>query len=192
MGLPIDKLVIATNTNDILKRVIQTGFYKPTKVHHTVSPSMDIQVASNFERLIFDICSSNSVRISELMDDFNKKGEFKIEERELKKIRDSFNAESLSEEETKLIINKTYSSEKILVDPHTAVGIGVLKKISLKGSTIILATAHPAKFSEVVVQATNSKPKLPEKLKNILIKKENYEKLPNDIKIIQNYILKSI
>ena len=105
MGLPVNKLVIATNRNDILKRVIKTGFYKPTKVHHTISPSMDIQVASNFERLIFDISSSDSFRTLELMDSLNTKGEFKIGEKELSKIKENFISESLSEEETKLIIN---------------------------------------------------------------------------------------
>ena len=192
MGLPINKLVIATNKNDILKRVIKTGLYKPTKVYHTVSPSMDIQVASNFERLIFDVCSRNSSRTSKLMDDLNKKGKFEIEKKELTKIKDHFISESLSEEETKLIINKVYKNKKILIDPHTAVGLGVLKKISLKGNTMILATAHPSKFSEVVTKSTNFKPELPEKLKNILIKKESYEKLPNDLKTIQKYILKKI
>ena len=192
MGLPVNKLVIATNKNDILKRVIKTGFYKPTKVHHTISPSMDIQVASNFERLIFDISSSDSFRTLELMDNLNTKGEFKIGEKELSKIKENFISESLSEEETKLTINEIYNKEKTLVDPHTAIGIGVLKKISLKGNTITLSTAHPSKFSEVIMQATNFKPELPEKLINILDKKENYEKFPNDLKIIQNYILKKI
>ena len=192
MGLPIHKLIIATNKNDILRRGVKTGLYKPMKVHHTVSPSMDIQVASNFERLIFDVCSQDSSRTLKLMGNLNKKGEFEIENKELIKIKDNFTSESLSEEETKLIINKVYKREKILIDPHTAVGLGVLEKISLEGNSIILATAHPSKFSEVVTEATNLKPELPEKLKNILIKKESYEKLPNDIKIIQNYILKKI
>ena len=185
-------MAFAENKNDILKRVIKTGLYKPTKVYHTVSPSMDIQVASNFERLIFDVCSRNSSRTSKLMDDLNKKGKFEIEKKELTKIKDHFISESLSEEETKLIINKVYKNKKILIDPHTAVGLGVLKKISLKGNTMILATAHPSKFSEVVTKSTNFKPELPEKLKNILIKKESYEKLPNDLKTIQKYILKKI
>ena len=87
MGLPINKLVIATNKNDILKRVVSTGYYKPKKVEHTVSPSMDIQVASNFERLVFDISSNDSKRTSKLMDDLNKKGEFKLNNHELKKIQ---------------------------------------------------------------------------------------------------------
>ena len=125
MGLPINKLVIATNKNDILKRVVNTGHYKPVKVEHTVSPSMDIQIASNFERLIFDVNSCNSKKTLKLMNDLNERGEFKIEKEELKKIKDNFFSESLSEEETKSIISEMYKNHGILIDPHTAVGIGV-------------------------------------------------------------------
>jgi len=189
MGLPINKLVIATNKNDILKRVVNTGHYKPSKVEHTVSPSMDIQVASNFERLIFDISSCNANRILKLMNDLNERGEFIIEKKELKKIKDSFFSDSLSEEETKSIISEMYKNHGILIDPHTAVGIGVTKKISLKGNTVILATAHPSKFSDVVMEATGIKPELPENLKNILVEKENYDKLPKDLEKVKNYIL---
>jgi len=192
MGLPINKLVIATNKNDILKRVVSTGYYKPKKVEHTVSPSMDIQVASNFERLVFDISSNDSKRTSKLMDDLNKKGEFKLNNHELKKIQETFLSESLSEEETRLTIKEFYEKEKILIDPHTAIGIGVLKKISLNEKNIVLATAHPFKFSDVVIKETNFKPELPENLKNILDTQEKYENLSNDQNTIQNYILKRI
>jgi len=129
MGLPINKLIIATNSNDILKRVIKSGIYKPLKVEHTVSPSMDIQVASNFERLIFDVNSCSSEKTLKLMNDLNECGQFKIDKEELKKIKDSFSSESLSEEETKSIISEIYKNHGILIDPHTAVGIGVAKKI---------------------------------------------------------------
>ena len=189
MGLPINKLVIATNKNDILKRVVTTGYYKPLKVEHTVSPSMDIQVASNFERLIFDVNSCSSKKTLKLMNNLNERGQFKIEKEELKKIQDSFSSESLSEEETKSIISEMYKNHGILIDPHTAVGIGVTKKISLKGNTVILATAHPSKFSDVVMEATGIKPELPENLKNILVEKENYDKLPKDLEKVKNYIL---
>jgi len=192
MGLPINKLIIATNKNDILKRVLNTGIYKPMKVEHTVSPSMDIQVASNFERLIFDISLCNPNKTSKLMDDLNQKGEFKLEKEELKKVKENFSSESLSEKETESIIKEIYIKEKILVDPHTAVGIGVLQKISPKENNIVLATAHPAKFSNIVQKATALKPELPESLKNILTKKESYKKLPRDLKNIQNYILDKI
>ena len=192
MGLPINKLIIATNSNDILKRVVNTGIYKPLKVEHTVSPSMDIQVASNFERLIFDVYSCDSAKTLKLMNDLNEKGEFKIEKDELRKIRDNFCSESLSEKETKSVINETYKNQGMLIDPHTAVAIGAVNKISLEGNTVILATAHPSKFSDVVMKETNIKPELPEDLKNILVEKEKYEKLPKDLKKIQNYILERI
>ena len=192
MGLPINKLIIATNSNDILKRTVNTGIYKPLKVEHTVSPSMDIQVASNFERLIFDISGCSSERTLKLMKDLNERGEFKIEKEELEKIKDSFHSESVSEDETKLIISETYKNHGILIDPHTAVGVGAAKKISLKGNTVVLATAHPSKFSDVVMEATNIKPELPENLRNILVEKENYDKLPKDLERVKNYILEKI
>ena len=192
MGLPINKLIIATNKNDILKRVIDTGFYKPLEVEHTISPSMDIQLASNFERLIFDVYSCNSNRSLQFINDLNELGQFKLQKEELKKIRESFCSESLSEKETKLVINEIYKNQGMLIDPHTAIGIGVMKKISLEGNTIILATAHPSKFSDIVMKETGVKPKLPENLKNILVKKEKYKKFSKDLKKIQNYILERV
>ena len=189
MGLPINKLVIATNKNDILKRVLNTGYYKPLKVEHTVSPSMDIQVASNFERLIFDVCSCNSNKIIKLMKDLNERGEFKLEKEELEKIRESFCSASLSETETKSVIKEVYKNQKTLVDPHTAVAIGAINKVSLDGNTVILATAHPSKFSDVVLKETGIKPELPENLQNTLIKKEKYDKLSKDLEKVKKYIL---
>ena len=192
MGLPINKLIIATNNNDILKRVFNTGVYKPSKVKHTISPSMDIQIASNFERLIFDVCSSDSNETLRLMNDLNEKGEFTLKKENLDKIRESFFSESLSEEETKLVINKIYKKEGMLIDPHTAVAIGVVNKISLEDETVVLATAHPAKFSDEVMKETNIKPDLPEDLKKILNEKERIDQLPKDLKKVQNYILEKV
>jgi len=189
MGLPINKLIIATNNNDILKRVLNTGVYKPSKVKHTISPSMDIQVASNFERLIFDACSSDSKETLRLMKDLNEKGQFTLKKENLDKIRESFFSESLSEDETKLVINKIYKKEGILIDPHTAVAIGVSNKISLEDETVVLATAHPAKFSDVVMKETSIKPDLPENLKKILNQKEKAEILPNNLNKVKDYIM---
>ena len=188
MGLPINKLVIATNKNDILKRVVNTGYYKPLKVEHTVSPSMDIQVASNFERLIFDIVACDSKKTLKLMNDLNESGEFKLAKEELQKIRDSFLSESLSEEMTKSVISEMYKNYGALVDPHTAVGIGVTKKISPEENTVVLSTAHPSKFPDVVMKATGIKPELPENLKSILVKKEKYDRLPKDFEKVKKYI----
>ena len=182
-GLSINKLIVATNENDILQRVINTGEYKPDKVKPSISPSMDIQVASNFERLIFDIFSYNTEKTVKLMEDLNEKGEFKLEKDDLNKINKVFCSDSLSEDETKLVIKSTYKNYGSLIDPHTAVAIGVANKIKLKGDTVILSTAHPAKFSDVVTQETSITPELPEKLKDVLIQKEKYIKLPNDLKV---------
>jgi threonine synthase len=192
MGLPINQLIIATNKNDILKRVVETGIYKPAKAEHTVSPSMDIQIASNFERLIFDICLSNPKRTSSLMNDLNKKGKFKLKKEELKKIKESFSSESLSEKETKFIIKEVFKNQNILIDPHTAVGIGAARKKNLKEKIVSIATAHPSKFFQTVMEQTDIKPELPEKLKDILNKKEKYKKLPKNLKDIQRYILEKV
>ena len=192
MGLPINKLIIATNSNDILNRTVNTGVYKPLRVKHTVSPSMDIQVASNFERLIFDVYDRNSDQTLKLMNNLNMQGECKIGEKELKIIKESFCSASLSEEETRLIIKNIYKNQGILIDPHTAVAIGAFEKVALKENVLVLSTAHPAKFSDIVLKETSIKPDLPESVKNILEKKEIYRKLPKDLKKIQSYILENI
>ena len=126
------------------------------------------------------------------MNDLNLGGKFKLEKEELKKIRENFCSESLSEKETESVIEEVYKNQEILIDPHTAVAIGAVNKISLEGNTVILATAHPSKFYDVVMEVTGIKPELPENLKNIIDKKEKYEKLPKDIKKIKNYILQRV
>ena len=188
MGLPIDKLIIATNNNDILKRVIKSGIYKPLKVQHTVSPSMDIQVASNFERLLFDATLHNSDKVLRLMDNLTERGEFELDKDILSKIKESFCSESLTENETRKVIKETYENHKILIDPHTAVAIGAANKLRFKNKIVVLSTAHPAKFSDVVLNETKIKSELPKNLKNILVEKENFIKLPNELKKIKSYI----
>ena len=192
MGLPINKLFVATNSNDILKRVINTGIYKPSTVKHTVSPSMDIQVASNFERLIFDINSNDANKTLSLMKDLNEKGEFKLEKEQLEKIKEDFCAASLSEKETKSVINRMYANQGVLIDPHTAIAIGIIDKISSNENIITLATAHPSKFSDVVNKETNVMPELPQNLRDILSKKEIFDKLDRDLEKVKNYILQRI
>ena len=126
------------------------------------------------------------------MENFKKNGEFKLDKDDLGKINKIFCSGSLSDEETKLIIKETYNDKGILVDPHTAVAIGVANKISLEENKAILATAHPAKFANTVKEATNINPELPENLQNIMVEKEKYDKLPSDLKIIKNYILERV
>jgi len=168
MGLPINKLIVATNKNDILKRVISTGVYKPKEVFQTISPSMDIQVASNFERLIFYISSNDDQATLKKMEELNRNNEFKLSGEQMSILRDDFISESLSEDETKDVIKKINNNYNILVDPHTAIGIGVLDKLSTDGINIILSTAHPSKFPEVVKEATGKHPELPPKIEKII------------------------
>jgi len=188
MGLPINKLIVATNKNDILKRVISTGVYKPKEVLHTISPSMDIQVASNFERLIFYINSNDDQITLKKMEELKKNNEFKLNGEQMSILRDDFISESLSEDETKDVIKKINKNYNILVDPHTAIGIGVLDKLSNDGINIILSTAHPSKFPEAVKEATGKHPELPPKIKKIIEEEEKFDILPNDLNLIKKFI----
>jgi threonine synthase len=192
MGLPINKLIIATNQNDILKRAINQGEYKIENVAETISPSMDIQVASNFERLIFNTNLNNEHDVIEKMKNLKKEKFFKIEKNQLEKIKCDFIAESLSEKETEKTIHEFYNKFKYILDPHTAVAFGVLNKISCEGINVVLATAHPSKFPKVIFKVLGETPKLPDRLMNIMNKKENYDVVDNDPIKIKNYILSKI
>ena len=192
MGLPIDKLIVATNQNDILHRAISKGQYKTHSVVETLSPSMDIQVASNFERLIYDINDQNTDKTSKIMQSIKNEKKYLIEEKELKKIRKDFVSETISEQELLSCIKKVYENYKIIIDPHTAVGLGALKKINLAGKSVVLSTAHPCKFPEAIKKAINIKSELPDNLNYILSKKENFIVMNNDIEEVKKYILNKL
>ena len=192
MGLPINKLIVATNKNDILKRVISTGVYKPKEVFQTISPSMDIQVASNFERLIFYINSNDDQATLKKMEELRKNNEFKLSREQLSLLKKDFISESLSEEETKSIIKKIYKNYNILIDPHTAVGLGVLDKLSNNEINVILSTAHPGKFPEVIKKVTDEYPELPAKTKKVIEEKEKFDILPNDLNTVKKFIKEKI
>ena len=192
MGLSINKLIVATNRNDILKRAINTGEYKIEDVVETISPSMDIQVASNFERLIFDINSNDDSNVKEKMKNLKEQKFFKIDNNQLKSIKHDFVSESLSEKETQNFIKNFYNKFNVILDPHTAVGYGVLNKISSEGINVVLATAHPCKFPEAINKAIGLKPNLPKELDYIMSAKENYDLIPNNLDKIKNHILEKI
>jgi len=192
MGLPIDKLIVATNQNDILHRAISNGQYKAHSVVETLSPSMDIQVASNFERLIYDINDQNTDKTSKIMQSIKNEKKYLIEEKELKKIRKDFVSETISEQELLSCIKKVYQNYKIIIDPHTAVGLGALEKINLIGKSVVLSTAHPCKFPEAIKKAINIKSELPDNLNYILSKKENFIVINNDIEEVKKYILNKL
>ena len=192
MGLSINKLIVATNRNDILKRAINTGEYKIEDVVETISPSMDIQVASNFERLIFDINSNDDLNVKEKMKNLKEQKFFRIDKNQLKSIKQDFISESLSEKETQNFIKNFYNKFNVILDPHTAVGYGVLNKISSEGINVVLATAHPCKFPEAINKAIGLKPNLPKELDYIMSAKENYDLIPNNLDKIKNHILEKI
>ena len=192
MGLSINKLIVATNRNDILKRAINTGEYKIEDVVETISPSMDIQVASNFERLIFDINSNDDSNVKEKMKNLKEQKFFKIDNNQLKSIKHDFVSESLSEKETQNFIKNFYNKFNVILDPHTAVGYGVLNKISSEGINVVLATAHPCKFPEAINKAIGLKPNLPKELDYIMSAKENYDIIPNNLDKIKSHILGKI
>ena len=192
MGLPIDKLIVATNQNDILHRAISKGQYKTHSVVETLSPSMDIQVASNFERLIYDINDQSTDKVSKIMQSIKNEKKYLIEEKELKKIKKDFVSETISEQELLSCIRKVYDNYKTIIDPHTAVGLAALKKINLVSKSVVLSTAHPCKFPEAIKKAINMKSELPDNLNYILSKKENFIVINNDIEQVKKYILNKL
>lgn len=186
IGLPIGKLVVATNKNDILHRAISKGDYKIKKVEETFSPSMDIQIASNFERLLYDLNDKDSEKTLEIMKKI-KSNDYYLDQEMIKKINKDFLSESLSEEETLNEISETYNENKYILDPHTAIGLGVAKKLNLD-NCIVLATAHPAKFPDAITKSINQKIDLPLELAYINNKKENFQIIDNSIEKIKEYI----
>ena len=189
MGLPIDKLIVATNENDILQRVINTGEYKPGKVKPSLSPSMDIQISSNFERLLFDIVGKDDKKVTLLMNNLSKKGFFNLDKEAVKIIKKDFCAKKINDQETLSIIKNTNSESNFVLDPHTAIALGAVKKIDNLSETIVLATAHPYKFLETVKKATGKELSPPPQLSNVVDKEEKFDIIENNISKIKNYIL---
>ena len=192
MGLPIDKLIVATNQNDILHRAISKGKYEAHSVVETLSPSMDIQVASNFERLIYDLNEQSADKTNKIMQEIKIKKKYLIEKKELTKIKEDFLSESVSEEELLFCIKKVYENYKMIIDPHTAVGLRALEKINLNGKNVVLSTAHPCKFPEAIQKAINVNSELPSELNYILYEKENFVVIQNNIEKVKEYILSKL
>tara|TARA_Y100001970_G_scaffold274962_1_gene375527 strand:+ start:2571 stop:3941 length:1371 start_codon:yes stop_codon:yes gene_type:complete len=190
MGLPIDKLIVATNENDILHRAISKGDYISKKVQQTISPSMDIQLASNFERLIYYINNSNSEITKDIMKKI-KQNTYKIKKSNLENIQKDFLSESCSEKETLDIIKKNYDKNNVILDPHTAVGVGVANKLSFN-DCFVLSTAHPCKFPDATDNAIKRHKNLPDELKHVLNKDEKFEVLKNDIEEVKNFVKSKI
>ena len=190
MGLPIDKLIVATNENDILHRAISKGDYISKTVKETLSPSMDIQLASNFERLIYYVNNSDSNITAEIMKKI-KQNSYHIEKNNLDLIQRDFLSESCSEQETLDVIKNNFKDNGIILDPHPAVGVGVTNKLSLN-DCVVLSTAHPCKFPNATNDAIKKHENLPEELKYVLNKNENFEILKNDVEDVKSFVSSKI
>ena len=188
IGLPVNKFVVATNQNDILHRAISKGRYDVEKVTETISPSMDIQIASNFERLIYDLNNHNDKKTIKVMKEIKENGKYLISEENLNKINNHFLSSSINENEVLNIIKNIYAEFDMILDPHTAIGYGAFDKVKLEGNNIVLATAHPCKFPDAIKKAINIKSKLPNELLHVLDEKENYDILENDLNKIKSHI----
>jgi threonine synthase len=186
MGLPIDKLIVATNENDILHRAISNGDYISKKVKETSSPSMDIQLASNFERLIYYVNNSNSEITLDIMKKI-KQNEYQIDKSNLDVIQKDFVSESCNEDETLEIIKENFNKNDIILDPHTAVGVGAAHKLSFN-DCVVLSTAHPCKFPDATDNAINKHEELPKELQYVHSKEENFQILKNDTDEVKNFV----
>jgi threonine synthase len=191
MGLPIDRLVVATNVNDILVRTLATGTYEMRGVVATSSPSMDIQVSSNFERLLFDAGGRDAAAIRAMMESLAQSQRFVMPPRALSQMRNLFSADRASEDEVAATIRTTLRETGHFIDPHTAVGVAVAEKEHRDPAMpmIVLSTAHPAKFPDAVETACGVRPGLPDWLSDLETRPENMTILPPDQAGIERFVL---
>jgi threonine synthase len=189
MGLPVERLVIATNSNDILRRAYETGAYELRGVVATSSPSMDIQVSSNFERYLFEALGRDAARLRAMMQNLAQSGRFELGDAH-PGIRAEFEARSASETDVAEAIRRTRDETGYLIDPHTACGVVALDKAALNGVApqVVLSTAHPAKFPDAMEEITGTRPELPPRLSTLLTDPERVDVLENDLKAVEAYV----
>ena len=190
MGLPVERLVVASNENDILTRALTTGDHRLTDVTPTMSPSMDIQVSSNFERLLFEMHDRDAGHTAGLMRQLVEHRAFRIRDDAAATVQSLFHAGSCTESETLATIAAVHRDTGMIIDPHTAVGVAVAERLRGARETpmITLATAHPAKFPDAVERAIGVRPPLPDRLANLYEREERYALLPNDLSAVTKHI----
>ncbi|MCR9085223.1 MAG: threonine synthase [Rhodobacteraceae bacterium] len=193
MGLPIDRLVIATNQNDILHRTLASGAHTKETVRPSISPSMDIQVSSNFERLLFDVYDRDGAAVARQMADLKDQGGFTISQGALERLREGFASGRASEDETSATIREIFETTGEILCPHTAVGVKVAGETAdPKVPMITLATAHPAKFPDAVEAAIGIRPALPKRMADLYDRPERLREVPNALPQIEAAIEGSI
>ena len=188
MGLPIDRLVIATNQNDILDRAIKGGDYRTSGVKPSISPSMDIQVSSNFERALFDALDRDGAAVSALMEGLKQGGGFTIPAAAMEKLRAEFDSGACSEAETRATITAMRDATAEVLCPHSAVGVKVANGHLGRVPMVTLATAHPAKFPDAVEAATGLRPVLPPHMADLFQRPERVTRVPNDLAALKELI----
>ncbi len=193
MGAPIDQLIVASNANDILERFINHNDMSTAPVVPSLSPSMDIQVSSNFERLLFEMNGRDGGLTAEQLHRFRASGHLRVEaDQRAEFIEGRFQASRLDDTETLEVISRTYAESGMLLDPHTAVGVGAVAKLrasgTLHGTTVTLATAHPAKFPDAVEKATGVRPPLPPHLADLFDLPEQFTVLPHDLAVVKQFV----
>ena len=194
MGLPIKRLIIGSNRNDILTRFFETGTMKTNNVEPSLSPSMDIQISSNFERYLCDLLDHDTKSITTLMESFKKKGAFNIGPQYMDKASLEFDSRRCSDEETQMLIKACYRETGYILDPHTAVGLfsGMQVREDPSIPLVTLACAHPSKFPDAVEQAIGIRPELPPHLEDLYSRKEHVMSLDNDLGKVQDFIKSNI
>jgi threonine synthase len=188
MGLPVEKLVVATNVNDILHRALSNGRYEVRGVSATTSPSMDIQVSSNFERLLFEAEGREGGAVRRLMASLAQSGAFTLGDAARKSLAALFSSGAATEAESAATIARTSERTSLVVDPHSAVGIAVAERHLGTTPMVSLATAHPAKFPEAVEQACGVRPELPDWAQSVLSREERYAVLPAELGAVEQAI----
>ena len=188
MGAPIGEFVVASNRNAILTQFFSSGEMTINNVEPSLSPSMDIQVSSNLERLIFEILGNDGSAVSELMARFRNDGQISIPSELIPRLQEGWVGESLSDEQTISVIHDVYEESGILLDPHTAVAVGAARRRPDSMQRMVMATAHPAKFPDAVEQATGIRPPLPDHLNDLYERDERYTVLANDLETIKEFV----
>lgn len=189
MGLPVDRLIIATNRNDILTRFVTSGVYQAGEVYQTLSPAMDIQLASNFERYLYFLLDEDPAAVRSLLAEMAETGALQVDGERHRRVREDFDARAVSDAETLAEIRRLEQSSGYLLCPHTAVGSCAAADAP---DAVVLATAHPAKFTDAVVEAIGREPPLPPTLEGLLERETRCAELPADADAVAAFIRQTL
>ena len=189
MGVPIDRLIIATNENDILHRTVATGLSENQGVTPTIAPSMDIQISSNFERLLFELYDQDGGAVAQLMAEQKTEGRFRLSQGAWERLKEGFDSGRADRSETMATITRFQRDAGYILDPHTAIGVAAAEPhIRPDTPMVTLGTAHAAKFPDAVEEATGHRPALPSRMADLYERPERLTTLPNDLAVLEAHI----